>query len=213
MELKGKKINFLGDSITEGVGTSDIKYVFWNVVKEMTGAEVRNYGISGTRIARNLNEEPENEFCKRIGEMDKDADIIVIFGGTNDYGHGDAPLGCMSDRCDDTFYGALHLMCIKAIENYPEAQIVIMTPIHRLDENRVLNERGIRHQTSLKGYVDAEREVAEYYSIPVLDLYATAGIKPEIKAQLDLYIPDGLHPSDAGNAKIAQKLISFLKIL
>ena len=53
MELKGKKINFLGDSITEGAGTSCEAARFTCVLKDIAGlSEIRNYGIGGTRIAR-----------------------------------------------------------------------------------------------------------------------------------------------------------------
>ena len=52
MELKGKKINFLGDRITEGVGATDPEAMYVNIVKhDAELAEARNYGISGTRIA------------------------------------------------------------------------------------------------------------------------------------------------------------------
>ena len=52
MELQGKKILFLGDSITEGHGTSAPEYIYWNVVGQLTGAACKGYGIGGTRIAR-----------------------------------------------------------------------------------------------------------------------------------------------------------------
>lgn len=101
MELKGKKINFLGDSITEGAGTSCEAARFTCVLKDIAGlSEIRNYGIGGTRIARQqtvTNEKHDkNDYCGRFQSMDDDADIIVVFGGTNDYGHGDAPFGSFS---------------------------------------------------------------------------------------------------------------------
>ena len=37
MELHGIKANFLGDSITEGVGTSSPEHIFFNVLKEKCG--------------------------------------------------------------------------------------------------------------------------------------------------------------------------------
>lgn len=40
--------------------------------------------------------------------MDNDADIIIVFGGTNDFGNGDAPFGEMSDRTPYTFYGRIN---------------------------------------------------------------------------------------------------------
>ena len=97
MELKGLKANFLGDSITEGVGTSSSEHIYLNVLKESCGlAEARNYGIGGTRLARELtntwakNNDDKN-MCERSLHMDPDADLIVLFGGSNDFGHGTAP--------------------------------------------------------------------------------------------------------------------------
>ena len=114
MELKNLKVNFIGDSITEGVGASSYETCYVSRFAAMTGAICRNYGISGTRIARRKvpYEIPEfdRDFNSRYHLMEEDADVIVVFGGTNDYGHGDAPIGEMSDRTVWTFYGALHCL-------------------------------------------------------------------------------------------------------
>ena len=135
MELKGKKINFLGDSITEGVGATDPEAMYVNIVKhDAELAEARNYGISGTRIARQSNDEG-SAYCDRYKKMDDDADVVVVFGGTNDYGHGEAPIGLSTDRTGDTYYGACHELIRGLIEKYPSATIVVMTPIHRENED------------------------------------------------------------------------------
>ena len=52
MELKGKKIAFLGDSITEGYGASSVEQTYWNILGRETGAEVFGYGVGGTTIAK-----------------------------------------------------------------------------------------------------------------------------------------------------------------
>ena len=52
MDLKGKKVLFLGDSITEGVGVSSPAKKYTSVFSDISGASVYNYGISGTRFAR-----------------------------------------------------------------------------------------------------------------------------------------------------------------
>ena len=52
MKLNGKKVYFLGDSITEGAGASSYEKSYVPVFAEISGAEVKNYGLSGTRIAR-----------------------------------------------------------------------------------------------------------------------------------------------------------------
>ena len=52
MDLKGKKVNILGDSITEGVGASCKETRYADVLSDLGQfAVIRNYGISGTRIA------------------------------------------------------------------------------------------------------------------------------------------------------------------
>ncbi len=219
MELKGKKIVFLGDSITEGHGTSSVEHTFWNEVARRTGAECYGYGIGGTRIAMQHDVPSPNPrydlyFGSRVEEMRPDADVVVVFGGTNDFGHGDAPLGKMEDRDEGTFYGALHMLYIKLIERYPEAQLVVMTPLHRMDEDNVTyTSRSVRRVAGLEVYVDVIREVAAFYGIPVLDLYRTSGIQPKVPVLQEKYAPDGLHPNDAGHIRIAEKLIGFLGTL
>lgn len=211
MELKNKKINFLGDSITEGVGTSCRENIYLNVLARECGlAEARNYGISCTRIARQAGEDLfGNPFCDRYIKMDDDADIVVVFGGVNDFLHGRAPFGEFTDRTKDTYYGAWHVLLRGLLEKYPDGQTVIMTPLHCATENNPSMGNG----RLLKDYVAAAKEVAEFYSVPVLDLFAMSGIQPRIPVIMEKYCPDGLHPSDAGNKRIAERLAGFLKLL
>ena len=86
MELKNIKANFLGDSITEGCGVSSPDKVYHALLKEKYGfAEARNYGLGGTRIARQSEiKDPDNprdkDFILRAEGMDSDADLIVEIG-------------------------------------------------------------------------------------------------------------------------------------
>jgi len=220
MDLQGKKINFLGDSITEGVKISSEEAAYHALLKKEVGlAEARNYGISGTRYAiqKGTPQRPKNDFvdvnsfCERFDKMDDDADVVVVFGGTNDYGHGDAPIGQFEDKTPDTFYGACHYLFSGLIKKYLGKTIVIMTPLHRIGEEKRTGTNKSEEFASLKEYVDIIREIAEYYSLPVLDLFATSGLQPGIKEIQEKYIPDGLHPNDNGHAVIAHKLKMFLQ--
>lgn len=210
MDLRGKKAVFLGDSITEGVGVSDIKKGYVNLVKEKIGLEeAYNRGISGTRFAVQTTPSEEasfdKDFISRVAELPKDVELVVVFGGTNDYGHGDAPFGEFTDRTAYTFCGACHVLFESLVNKYYDKKIVIMTPLHRQFEE----ENG----KSLSDYVAMIRKVAEFYSIPVLDMYAQSGIQPQLQVIRDAYCPDGLHPNDAGNEIIADKLIKFIQNL
>lgn len=216
MELKDLKINFLGDSITEGIGASCPENRYVNKVAEYIGAVCRNYGISGTRIARqhkpSESARHDLDFCGRVDEMDPDADVVIVFGGTNDYGHGDAPIGEFSDCTPDTFYGALHTLFTSLIEKYTDRYIIIMTPLHRSIEKAIPEDpRKCGVNAALKEYVDIIREVAEYYALPVIDLYAMSGMQPEVPAVKEKLMNDGLHPTDAGHDIIAKKIVAFLK--
>ena len=216
MELKGTKINFLGDSITEGAGTSSHDKMYTMLIEREYGAICQNYGIGGTRIARQktpTEEKWDRDFISRVPEMDNDADIVVVFGGTNDFGHGDAPIGTMSDRTPYTFYGALHCLYTALIEKYPGVPIVVLTPLHRLNEDSPKGDNKPAPVGTLKEYVNIIREVAEYYSLPVLDLFKESGLQPKIPVIQQKYVPDGLHPNDDGNAILAHKIARFLETL
>lgn len=214
MELKGKKINFLGDSITEGHGTSDwATKPYHQLLKESVGlAEARNYGSGGTKIARLpvvTDHQFDQDFNLRAPSMDKDADAVVVFGGTNDYGHGTIPLGTIEDRDVHSFFGGLHTLCQYLIKEYVGKTIVFMTPIHRLQEAKLESEIS----NPLQSFVEAIRQVCEYYSIPVLDLYKESGMHGNMWAWCEKYMPDGLHPNDEGHKIIAHKLQKFLENL
>ena len=219
MELKGKKIAFLGDSITEGCGTSAREHIYWNVIGRRTGAEVFGYGIGGTRIAPQripTVESPwtDKYFASRVDSMIPDADVVVIFGGTNDFGHGDAAFGKLTDRTNDTFCGAVHLLLQKVMERYPEAKIVLMTPMHRLSEDEIYyNEFGIRRAGNLERYVNAMKDIAGFYGVPAVDLFHECPIQPKLDAQREMYMPDGLHPNDAGHLLIVRCLMKVLEEL
>ncbi len=211
MELKGKKVNFLGDSITDGAGSSCAAARYPDILAGLAElGEIRNYGIGGTRIAlyHGQPEEERLDYCKRFPTMDDDADLIIVFGGTNDYGHGNAPMGTNEDRTPETFYGGLHYLMSGLINKYPTADIVILTPIQREGGDKP-NAYGY----TLDMFVDAIKDVAAQYSLPLLDLYNHGGFCPNIQVQKDAICPDGLHPNDAGYVKLANRIYSYLKTI
>lgn len=218
MKLQGASINFLGDSITAGVGASREENRFTDVIaRDYQLKRANNYGISGSRIARQqviTAEEHDRDFCMRMDEMAADADAVVVFGGTNDYGHGDAPLGVPGDRDPHTFYGACHNLMGRLLERYAGRPVVFLTPLHRSDED---NPRGDGRKpysvAPLYVYRSIIMEVAAIYALPVLDLFATSGIQPNLPVCRERLCPDGLHPNDEGHKLIAHRIARFLEAL
>lgn len=212
------KINFLGDSITEGVGASSPEKCFVSRIAQKTGAICNNYGIGGTRIAKQKNllewaEKTDRYFGSRVADMDKDADVVIVFGGTNDQGHGDAPLGKTDSRDENTFCGAMNVLCENLINTFPDSKIVFITPLHRIEEDLLWNSMGVRNVGTLSDYCEIIRNICSVYSIPVFDAYSEMGINPNIEVQKLRYMNDGVHPNDAGHEKLADYIITKLKTI
>lgn len=208
----GKKGVVEGDSISAGLYWDGSAYVLaekpWHQhLKEQLGlAEVQRYTHSGTHISgayTAADGKEANAFTKRFASMNDDADLIIIFGGTNDHEHADtAQFGTMSDREDISFYGALHVLMSGLIEKYLGKTIVFMTPLHKDGE---FTPNPITGKT-LKEYVNAIKEVAEFYGIHIVDTYSMGGMPTVIPEVKSTYINDGLHPNEAGHEFLGKRL-------
>ncbi len=224
MELKGKIINFLGDSITEGVGVADIPNCRYdNVIhKKYQLAAHNNYGIGGTRIAYQCSpsEKPEHDlyFNGRARKMDKNADIVVVYGGVNDYIHGDAYFGTMEDKDMTTFCGAVYSLMSYLKEAYAGKTVVFMTPAHMnykgVSDSQV-SPRPMKKPDAkpLQAYVDVIKARGKELNIPVLDLFKNLGIDANDPTQSAKYTVDGLHFNNEGQAFLAKALGEFLEKL
>ncbi len=205
MKLENLKINFLGDSITEGHGTSSSDNTFHQIIKREYGLlEAYNCGIGGTRIAKQTvpsNHRHDLYFGLRAKVMTKDVDAVVVFGGTNDFGHGDSKMGTIDSTDIYTFCGGLNTLITDLKAAYPNSKIIFMTPLRRKTEN-IPNHDG----KILADYVDAIIEITKKHNIPVIDLFRSDIIDPE---DTDV-IPDGLHPNDKGHIIMADYIAKAL---
>ena len=211
MDISNKKVYFLGDSITEGAGASTYANSYVGRFQtKYSQAEIFNYGIGGTRIARQLsvsaNPNWDYNFIDRAASMKENADLIVVFGGTNDFGHGDAPLGDIHSKDDKTFYGALYTLFNNLLIKYPYAKVLVLTPLRRGEET---NTRGM----SLLKYVTAVKEMAAYFAFPVLDLYNVSGMNPHVANVQEKMMPDGLHPNDQGHERLFELIDAYISNL
>lgn len=210
---KGKKIGFLGDSITQNG-----EYV--QSYASLTGCTAVNYGVSATHMARK-NSSDTNAFERRYTSMQKNLDMVIVFGGTNDFGHATtAEFGAFTDGPKVgkyTFYAGLHRLFKGLHDRYPKIPVVIMLPIHHgteidmpeyiINSDKTLTE-GTNTTTgkTFREYVNAIREVAAYYSLIVLDAYSYSGLSPmtEIGAENRVFFKDGLHLNAAGGERLAR---------
>ncbi len=206
------KINFLGDSITEGCWASSKEKRYSSLVCQALGATENNYGIGGTRIARQKQvsiDGEDNNFCYRAQNMDKDADFVFVFGGTNDYGHGDVDIGSVSDKKEDTFCGALKWLVEYLIDIYGKSRICFILPLHRYNEDNPYGEGGKQKASgTLSQYVQAEIDILEQYGVDYLDFRDVFPV-PKVNTGDEL-THDGLHPNNEGHYLLANLLVKYL---
>jgi len=207
LQHSDKVLLTFGDSVTEAAGMSEN----WTniVAKRLQARNAINLGVSGSTYCKtSWRNDSAAERCVTI----KDRDIIVVWFGINDF-HYSLPLGEFQNNDTTTLFGATDFTFKNLINNNPNASIVIMTPMKQhgyrvAPDSYTKNEQGLVQID----YVNAIKKVADYYSLPVLDMYANAGMTPFLDSQKDLYFIDGLHPNQNGQYRVARKVANFLEI-
>ena len=147
------KINFLGDSITEGALAGHIEKRYATLVANALGAEECNFGVSGTRIAkqvrRTVNPDDDVYMCRAV-KMPQDANFTFVFGGTND-SWSNAPLGEMkfADWEEKDLFFVLPAICYFAYRlktDLPKAEIVFIINTEIKEEiQNCMEELAIRY--------------------------------------------------------------------
>lgn len=204
-EFVGKTWNVLGDSITEKNGHSTKNY--FEFANDSIGfGTINNYGLSGSTISSIY-----LPMSTRYSTMSATADVITVFGGTNDHVK-DTPLGVFSDTTNATFYGSLHVLCQGLITKYPAKHIGFITPYNYGNYGGVFKNPNNLGNT-LEQYVNIIKEVCGSYSIPVLDIFHSGNFYFPIAGQRSLYASDGAHLNITGHQRLGGKVKGFLSSL
>lgn len=142
-------------------------------------------------------------------------DFITIAYGTNDYTGGNLIDDESNPLNTDTFSGALRYSLEKIMAKYKQLKILICTPTYRLwfnPDGSVESDSDTKDYAStgtLINYVEAEKEIAKEFKIPVLDNYFGLGIN-KYNALEFFTIADGTHHNDLGRKKMGEKIGSAL---
>jgi len=224
---KGRKVAFLGDSITD---PRQKHAIYWQYLEKTMGIEPHVYAVAGYRW-RNMPAMAE----KMKQECGDDIDAILLFVGTNDY-NGGVPIGewwsvtnevarytvggettmprRYPDCSPDTMRGRINATLRYLKTNWPDAQIVLMTPIHRA--NAKFGEKNSqppesfpnRNGVYFEDYIRVFREAADIWSLPLIDLYRDSGLLPTepVYAKCFRYNDgnDMLHPNGEGHRRLAE---------
>lgn len=221
---KTKTIAFLGDSLTAGVGTNKIYHMY---IGDRFGYTCKNYGYGGSGYARSYpstggkmatgqtgmgdtitssNQIIPNDFYTRIQTIPDTIDGLIIFGGTNDWAHGD-------DISFADFQTAVRNVFSYAQTTYDKKPIIVLSPIHRTGDNTPNSITG----KTLKDYCDEIKNICSEYGIIYIDLFSESGLNPsnannntEFYTRDDTGVSDGLHPNHYAHMNIANLLATIL---
>ena len=232
----GKHVAFLGDSMTDPKNKSTKKH-YWKYLETLMGIHPHVFARSGYKW---------DGIYKKAEEMNAavgdSIDAIIIWAGTNDYNHS-IPIGDFYTETmdsvnvngkmelrkhreflmnDSTFTGNINRVMSYLKHNYPDKQIIMMTPIHRgyakFNDKNVQPDENYANGQGLyvESYISTLREAATLWSVPVIDLYSESGLFPmEINhgryfhsSEMDL-----LHPNDNGHYRIARTIQSHLNTI
>ncbi|WP_337043228.1 SGNH/GDSL hydrolase family protein [Emticicia sp. 17c] len=115
------------------------------------------------------------------------ADIYSIFLGTNDW-WGGRPLGQLTDyknnTGNNTVYGSFRIIIDKLRSLNPEAHIILITPMQRVDfvylfnfKNNAYGSYKAKKDQMLEDFAYAIDSIGRYEKFPVVDLYHTKGLE------------------------------------
>ena len=208
------KIACLGDSITQAVNLDTLDHyqeLAWpHILKEALGAEeVVNLGIGGSSIGRYW----ADAFVDRYTEIPKDTDLIFVMGGTNDgFCASFVEFGNSGERAPRTFWGDLDELMDGLKENYPDAEVIFLTPLPNSLHDYLKAER--KYLMSQEKFPEVIITLAEEHGMEVFDLYNSNILDGHDKDNILHLMPDGVHPNAEGyrilGEHVAAELIRLL---
>jgi lysophospholipase L1-like esterase len=231
----GKTAAYLGDSMTDSTSTATA-CLYWVYLKELMGLKPIVYGHSGYKWSDMLGE------AQKLKAEGGKCDVIFVFAGTNDF-MADIPIGEFYTEREEitnknsvptalkhrtlimdqsTFCGRINMAMQYLKDNFPDKQIIILTPIHRalanFGEGNVQPDENYANATGryFSEYVETLRKASAMWAVPLIDLYTDSGLYPLSDAFMPYFHNkemDRLHPNALGDYRIARTIQARLLTL
>lgn len=191
-------------------------YDSFSLTKLVDAIVTRNFSEQDAAIQEDRNYTPAfKAHYDHLKTIDFNAiDLVSILIGTNDYmgNHaGVVSLGEPTDNTRETFYGAINYLISSLQENYPQLELVLITPTWRMNHEEFGGQSAEIQPNARENYlidfVDVLNERGDYYNIPTLDLYRTSGLTEENHAT---FFEDHVHPNSQGFELIGNTISHFL---
>ena len=210
LDFSDIKITCLGDSITQAANLTSMEdyqqYSYPTKLGQILSAkEVVNLGIGGSSIGRYW----QDAFVERYQEIPQDTDLILVMGGTNDgFCLHKENVGNFEERLAGTLIGDLDELMRGLKDNYPEAEVIFITPLPNVLHDILRKERP--ELLSQRVIVDSMIALAQEYEFDVIDLYDSNLLDSHDAAVISNYMPDGVHCNPDGYQILAEHIAADL---
>lgn len=212
-----KKIAFSGDSITFGyndlLNGKQLDNTWVNQVGNALGVkEVINLGVSSATLMRSEN----TSIIDTYVEYDDNIDIIGFMIGINDAYH-NFTFGTIDSTDETTFCGCMHSLCNGIINKWKpsEGKSVFIMLYAQADATLVNPDASYKGMQGWEAWIEATKDIANYYAIPVCDLYHNVGIAPHSDTN-NIYwggspTRHSAHPTQIGANVFAKYIENWMK--
>ena len=202
--LKSKRLAFCGDSITYGLNQDGGARLdaFPDQVGRLLGCQTTNYGVSSASVGGDA----PRVWSKDYTVVSAEEDIIGVMIGINDF-YRDYSLG--NKDGSSGFYKNLHTMWKGLINRFPPSAgkrlFCMIYPYYDVKPN-------------WEKWTAAMQEVAEYYSIPILDFSKELGINPHMDVNFEYWREEGsgtgkhnAHPTQLTHDMMTKVVAAYIK--
>lgn len=215
-----KTVVLLGDDAFYGSGSNNIstdsiaallrsRYGM-NIINDRAkeGATISKYSLD------TLSDKCILSQINNIGSEFAKVDYAVILAGSHDWAQSISNLGLNDSNStlnEDTFRGALAKSISDILSTNPNVKLLICTPFYRgrlNDGDKKDADNYMVNDKYLRDFVNVMIDVADYYHIPLLNLYSTSGIN---KFTESTYLKDGLLLNNNGHDLIADKIYNAME--
>lgn len=183
--LAGKRIIFLGSSVTYGASSKGVSFA--DYIRVRNGCEIVKEAVSGTTLVDN----GLSSYISRLKKLDRDAaiDLFVCQLSTNDATQ-NKPLGNVSESMNladfdtSTVAGAVEYIIAYAEQTWNCPVLFYTNPQYDSKQYEAM--------------VKLLQQIAKKCDITVIDMWNDADFNALTEERRALYMADGIHPTQAG---------------
>jgi len=168
-----------------GYDVTDVNMTWWKLLENNTSLKLSvNNSFSGSRVSETGNDAPKSVAFINDKRLDLlKGDIIIVFGGTNDFGQAE-------DQASFTTFENSYLYLIdKLKEKLPNSKLYFCTPLQRTDF--ALDEENSQGWTQFD-MANTIKELVSKANVNLIDLFSYPIQKD------DGLLQDGIHPTQKG---------------